>query len=31
MTANALIAALALLCSREEFEAAAEAVRKNFA
>lgn len=31
MTANALIAALTLLCSREDFEAAAEAVRKNFA
>ena len=31
MTANALIAALALLCSREEFETAAETVRKNFA
>ena len=30
MTANALIAALALLCSREEFETAARAVAENF-
>ncbi len=30
MTANALIAALALLCSREEFEAAARAVAEKF-
>lgn len=30
MTANALIAALALLCSREEFETAARAVAEKF-